>query len=158
MVNASLCQSREDDLQPGLPGRAVEVGSQLASMELDPWPCAAICRLAPRSFRSSPPPGIPSESLVIVAEDLQRDPAGIMNALCNRIGLEHRAEALNWRPGHLEQWDNWKHWHREVAASSSIRPSQTDYAKTVDNDSRLAEYHSHHEPFYLEMRRQRLIA
>ena len=96
--------------------------------------------------------------LVIAAEDLQQDPAGTMNALCSRIGLEHRPDALNWQPGHCEQWDDWKQWHREVAASSGIHPGRTDYAKTVDNDPRLASYYNYHQPFYEEMRRERLTA
>lgn len=94
--------------------------------------------------------------LVISAEDLQQDPAGTMSALCNRIGLAHRADVLTWQPGHFEQWDNWKQWHSEVAGSNGIYEGQTEYARTVDNDSRLGEYYEHHRPFYEEMKRQRL--
>jgi hypothetical protein len=96
--------------------------------------------------------------LVIAAEDLQRRPADIMNALCSRLGLEHRPDALNWQPGDRHQWQNWEPWHREVARSRGIHAGRTDYAKTVDNDSRLDGYYAHHQPFYEEMRRQRLIA
>lgn len=96
--------------------------------------------------------------LVVAAEDLQRDPAGIVNAMCNRIGLERRADALSWQPGHHEQWDNWKEWHRGVADSNRIHSGQTVYAETVDNNSQLAQYYSHHLPFYEEMMGLRLIA
>lgn len=90
---------------------------------------------------------------VIAAEDLQWNPAATMKALCSRVGLEYRADALYWQPGHLDEWDNWKPWHDEVAKSSGIHAGRTHYVETVNNDSRQAGYYRHHQPFYEEMRR-----
>ncbi len=94
---------------------------------------------------------------VIAAEDLQDDPAGLLRALCQRIGVEDRSDALNWPAGQREEWKNWKLWHREVAQSSGIQPGQTDYPDTVDNRSELAGFYRHHRPFFDEMRQHRIV-
>jgi hypothetical protein len=98
------------------------------------------------------------QPLVIDADDLQQDPAGIMETLFRRIGFEHLANAMHWQPGHHEQWDTWKQWHQEVAESDAIHANRTAYAKTVDNEPLLAKYYAHHLPFYQKMLSARISA
>jgi hypothetical protein len=94
---------------------------------------------------------------VIAAEDLQQNPEAVVRALCRRLGVEDRPDALNWQVGQREEWDNWRQWHREVAVSSSIQGGQTNYAETVDNHSKLACFYRHHRPYYDEMQRHRIV-
>jgi hypothetical protein len=94
---------------------------------------------------------------VIAAEDLQQDPGGTLSALCLRLGLDDRPDALRWQAGEREEWHNWPEWHREVAQSTEIRSRRTEYANTVDNHPGLAAFYRRHRPFYDEMRQHRLI-
>lgn len=94
---------------------------------------------------------------VIAAEDLQDDPAGMLSALCQTIGVADRSEALNWQAGEREEWGNWKRWHCEAARSSGIQPGRTDYPDTIDNREDLAVFYGHHRPFYDEMRQHRIV-
>jgi hypothetical protein len=93
---------------------------------------------------------------VIVAEDLQQNPAGLLSAFWQSIGEDDRPEAMTWQAGHREEWDNWGHWHHEVAQSSGIRTGRTEYRDTVDNHAGLSTFFRHHRPFYDEMYRHRI--
>jgi hypothetical protein len=95
--------------------------------------------------------------VVIAAETLQQDPAGVLSALCRRIGIEDRPDAVRWQAGQRPQWDNWHEWHRDVARSRGIHPGRTDYAHTVDNHAGLRALYEHHRPFYEEMHAHRLM-
>ena len=97
------------------------------------------------------PPG------VISAEYLQQDPAGMVSALCHKVGLDDRPEAMTWQAGARNEWHNWAPWHHEVAHSTRIQSRQTNYADTVDNHPGLAAFFRYHRPFYEEMRRHRLL-
>ncbi len=94
---------------------------------------------------------------VIAAEDLQQDPAGMVSALCRKLRLDDRPDALSWQVGEREEWHNWREWHSEVAQSTRIQSSRTDYAATVDNHAGLAAFYRYHQPYYDEMRRHRLV-
>jgi len=94
--------------------------------------------------------------LVIASEDLQRNPEIVLSAICERLEIEQRPDALNWQPGQRDEWTEWKPWHGEVARSSGIHTQKTSYPDTVDNHPRLAELYAHHQPFYEELFKHRV--
>ena len=94
---------------------------------------------------------------VVVAEDLQQNPAGVVRALSDRLAIEDRPDALNWQAGERTEWDNWKQWHSDAAQSSTIQPDRKEYAETVDNHPGLASFYEHHRPFYDEMQQHRIV-
>jgi hypothetical protein len=95
---------------------------------------------------------------VIVAQDLQQDPGGILRALCQRLGIEDRPDALTWQAGERAEWGTWKPWHSEAARASQIQANRKDYEINVDNHAGLAGLYRHHQPFYEEMRRHRIVS
>ncbi|URN14064.1 sulfotransferase family protein [Streptomyces radiopugnans] len=86
--------------------------------------------------------------VVIRAERLLADPAGVVSAYCERVGLPYVPEALNWQPGERAEWRPNRRWHLDVMASSAFRAPEREYAVTVDNDERLRSFHEHHLPYY----------
>lgn len=86
--------------------------------------------------------------VVVSAERLLADPAGVVSAWCGEVGLSYLPEALQWRPEDRAEFRLTRKWHLDTIASSGFRAPQKDYARTVDNDERLRSYLEHHRPFY----------
>ncbi|MDA3648000.1 sulfotransferase family protein [Saccharopolyspora indica] len=93
---------------------------------------------------------------VLDAEDLAAHPEATLAAYCAWAGIEHRPETLSWQPGARPEWERSDRWHRSVANSSGFDARRTEYADTVGNNPRLAEFSAHHLPFYEALREQRL--
>ncbi|MCB9861691.1 MAG: HAD family hydrolase [Phycisphaeraceae bacterium] len=72
---------------------------------------------------------------VVLAKDVLRNPAGMLHALCNSLGVPYSDEMLSWQPGRRETDGVWaKHWYANVEASTGFEP----YAeKHVDVPERL---------------------
>lgn len=94
--------------------------------------------------------------VVVTAEDLQQNPRGIWRALCTRLGLDDRPDALQWQPGQREEWGIWKPWHQTAAQSDGIKTGQTEYVETVANNPQLAAFDRFHRPFYDELYEHRI--
>jgi hypothetical protein len=88
---------------------------------------------------------------VIDAADLLAAPATVVRAYCAAVGLPYLDETLTWSPGARTEWRRTEHWHHDVNASGAFRPSTNTYARTVENDDRLARFRAHHQPFYDRM-------
>jgi hypothetical protein len=69
-----------------------------------------------RGRTGTPPP-------VIVASDVLKDPAGLLEALCDALDVPYLAAMLSWEPGPRETDGVWaKHWYSAVEASTSFHP------------------------------------
>lgn len=86
--------------------------------------------------------------VVIDADALVRDPAAVVSAYCERVGLAARPTSLTWSPGARNEWASTSKWHEDVASSDTFRSDEREHAVTTDNDARLAEYLAYHLPFY----------
>ena len=93
---------------------------------------------------------------VIDADDLQRAPLKIMKSYCTAVGVKFRQESLEWKPTMEPEWDVWKGWHREVAASSGINRGHKRYRHTPRNHPLLRELYESQLPFYKKLRRLRI--
>ena len=80
----------------------------------------------------------PGDLVVIDGDDLRRAPAAVVEDYCRRVGLPPVPGALSWEPGLVSDWQPWEEWHREVAASSGIRPPaderEPEAPRGVDRD------------------------
>lgn len=88
------------------------------------------------------------EPLVISAERLVDEPAAVVSAFCDRVGLPYLPGALQWEPQDRAEWRLTRHWHVDATASSGFRAPEKQYANTVDNNELLRSYDAHHRPFY----------
>lgn len=86
--------------------------------------------------------------VVVSAERLLADPAGVVARYCAETGLPFVPEALQWQPEDRSEFRLTRRWHLDTIASSGFKAPGKEYAATVDNDARLHSYLEHHRPFY----------
>ena len=98
--------------------------------------------------------------IVIEAEAVQEDTIGVMSTLWERIGLPFRREAFEWQADVPEDWKQVGNWHGAVSASAGIRPidageaarKQREFDECAKTAPHLADFLSHHRPFYQKLR------
>jgi hypothetical protein len=93
------------------------------------------------SVTGRPPPVLRSEQLV-------SDPARVVRAWCDAVGLPFLPQALRWPPGERPEWQRHRAWHVDAIASAGIEDRQHRYQATVDNHPQLRSFYEHHLPFY----------
>jgi hypothetical protein len=77
---------------------------------------------------------------VIDGEDLRTDPERVVAAWCAAVGLEHRPDALTWRPGHADDdWRTWRPWVESVARSDGLVADAGSHPPDALEDARLEE-------------------
>ncbi len=77
---------------------------------------------------------------VIDSDVLRTDPQRIIGVWCDRVGLPRRPEALTWAAGMQPQWQLWRSWHANAAASTGFEPpgSVSDPSPPDGSDDSLA--------------------
>ncbi len=85
---------------------------------------------------------------VISAERLVRDPARVIEAYCEAVGLPFLPAALNWAPTDQPEWRRHRKWHTDTIRSTGFFRSEKTYPATVDNSAVLKSFYDHHYPFY----------
>ncbi|CAG8657263.1 11601_t:CDS:2, partial [Ambispora gerdemannii] len=61
-------------------------------------------------------------SLVIDADDLCKDPRGVLVKYCKLIGEEFDESMISWKPGKVENVESWRGWHSEdIPCSTTYR-------------------------------------
>ncbi len=99
------------------------------------------------------------EPPVVRAEDIQRDPRGVVGALWKRIGLDFIADAFSWQAGEMPaDWEQVGAWHARTASHSGISTDRRDDAEIQAEFDALAKetpvlraWLDHHWPYYLEL-------
>jgi hypothetical protein len=75
------------------------------------------------------------EPPIVDARDVLRDPARMLAALCDRLGVAYSSAMLHWPPGPRETDGVWaKHWYASVSNSSGFtpwRPRDTELPEQV---------------------------
>lgn len=91
---------------------------------------------------------------VMFSGDLLDDPAGTMRAYCAAVGIEFKADALEWDSGERSEvsWyaENSSDWHDNLRASTGIQKPTTSYAP-LSETPRLAEFHERCVPLFEEL-------
>ena len=59
---------------------------------------------------------------VIDSDVLRSDPARIISLWCHRVGIEYRPASLHWEPGMRAEWQLWRDWYTNAAASTGFAP------------------------------------
>ncbi len=96
---------------------------------------------------------------VIEADDLASDPAGIIEAWCEAIGLGFDPEALTWEPGMVPQWVHWRDWYKGVADSSGFQaPTDLPEGPPPPPDQRVRTAAAAARPVYDRLTGQRVTA
>jgi hypothetical protein len=57
---------------------------------------------------------------VIDSDALVADPERVVAAWCAQVGIEHRPDSLHWSPGMRPEWQLWRDWYENAAASTGF--------------------------------------
>ena len=101
--------------------------------------------------------------LVIDGDDFQNDPAGIMAAWCEAVGLEFKPETLRWIPEWRPEYDHCKDFYYDVSGSTGIQKNMEAFLyddKVVDaifeDLPMLKMLYEHCLPYYEKLHQYRL--
>jgi len=86
---------------------------------------------------------------VVVAEDLEEDPAGVMEAYADKLEIPYNPYATNWQKSYYNLWDTWKEWHLDVANSTGFhKTDRQKHEDTIKKNPHLNDFYLYHLPFY----------
>ena len=94
--------------------------------------------------------------VVIDSDDLVARPGATMAAYCTAVGLPFIPRALSWEAGERPEWRRSARWHCEASASSGFGRPRRVYTHIARNSDVLARFAAHHQPFYEQLRAERL--
>jgi sulfotransferase family protein len=64
------------------------------------------------------------EAVVVDAMSFSENPAGILAAYCERLGIPFDRGSLSWESREVEEWEMWDEWHDEAQQSTGIKPAE----------------------------------
>jgi len=88
--------------------------------------------------------------VVLDADLLCRDPAGVVEEWCTRMELPFIEEALSWEAGMRDEWDLWGEWHAHTSRATGFTPLRESPPPTPE-EPRLHEAYRAALPIYQEL-------
>ncbi len=94
---------------------------------------------------------------VIDSDDLLDDPAGVVEAYCEAVGIEFIPGALEWEPGERVEvrWYGGT-WHDSLSTSTGLKRHQASHAVSIADDPFLQRMYAACLPHYEAVARHRL--
>jgi len=90
--------------------------------------------------------------IVVVAEDLEEDPSGVLGGYSYELGIPHQPSATQWDQKYFGFWDTWKEWHVDVANSTGFhKTDRKKHEMTVAKHPHLQAYYTYHLPYYNQL-------
>jgi hypothetical protein len=86
--------------------------------------------------------------VVLDADVLCADPAGVVEEWCRRMGLPYLEDALTWEPGMLPEWDLWSSWHASSARSTGFVELREPPPPPTSDEPRLHSAYREALPVY----------
>jgi hypothetical protein len=81
--------------------------------------------------------------VVVEAAALCHDPAPVVSAWCQAMGLPFDPEALSWEPGMRHEWSLWEDWHSSTARHTGFSDLGEPPAPPTPQEPRL--YHAYRQ-------------
>ena len=85
-----------------------------------------------RDVTGSTPPVIDSDAL-------RADPDRVVASWCEQVGIDHRPDSLQWKAGMRPEWQLWRSWYENTAASTGFTPPSPAHLDDEDLPRRIAE-------------------
>jgi hypothetical protein len=86
--------------------------------------------------------------VVLDADPLCQDPAGVVEQWCARMELPYIEEALTWEPGMRDEWDLWGDWHASTSRATGFRQLREAPPPPTPDEPRLHEAYQAAWPIY----------
>ncbi len=104
------------------------------------------------------------DAVIVQAEDIRADTAGIVGALWRAVGLPEADHAFEWQDEKPADWKQVDGWHHDVSASSGIRPitpqevhaQHAQFARLASRQPLAQRYLDYHWPYYKALSAQAL--
>ncbi len=89
------------------------------------------------------------EDVVVVdAMSFSENPAGILAAYCEHLGVPFDPDSLSWESREVEEWERWDGWHEKAQQSTGIqRAERNDPALSRD----LQQVYDYCLPYYYQL-------
>lgn len=78
-----------------------------------------------------------STPTVIDSDELRAEPDRVIADWCRRVGIDHHPESLRWEPGMRPEWQLWRSWYANAAASTGFAPPSPPPASDADLPERV---------------------
>ena len=86
--------------------------------------------------------------VVIDAMSFSENPAGILAAYCERVGIPFERGTLSWESREVEEWEMWDGWHDEAQRSTGIKRAERR-DPTLSRD--LQQIYEYCLPYYYQL-------
>ena len=97
---------------------------------------------------------------LIDSDDLLENPAGIVRAWCEAVGIPFLPDALSWEPGDRSEvsWYDGGSWHANLRNSDGLKPQKRNAVDIHDAPNKVQEIYQVALPHYEYMHQYRLKA
>jgi hypothetical protein len=81
------------------------------------------------------------EDVVVVdAMTFSENPAGVLTAYCEHLGVPFSPDSLSWESRDVRRWDNWEGWHEAAEQSTGIKRAERKDPVLSDKAQEAYEY------------------
>ena len=81
------------------------------------------------------------EDVVVVdAMTFSENPAGVLTAYCEHLGVPFSPDSLSWESRDVRRWDNWEGWHEAAEQSTGIKRAERKDPVLSGNAQKAYEY------------------
>jgi Sulfotransferase domain len=89
------------------------------------------------------------EDVVVVdAMSFSENPAGILDAYCEHLGVPFSPDSLSWKSREMRRWESWDGWHADAQQSTGIKRAER---KDPALSERLQEAYEYCLPYYYQL-------
>jgi Sulfotransferase domain len=89
------------------------------------------------------------EDVVVVdAMSFSENPAGVLTAYCEHLGIPFDPDSLSWQSREVRRWDNWEGWHEDAQQSTGIKRAER---RDPDLPSEVQEAYEYCLPYYYKL-------
>ena len=89
------------------------------------------------------------EDVVVVdAMTFSENPAGVLSAYCEHLGVPFDPGSLSWESREMRRWDNWDGWHEAAQQSTGIKSGR---AQGPRPSAEAQEAYEHCLPYYYKL-------
>lgn len=86
--------------------------------------------------------------VVLEANEMCHDPAGVVSRWCKAMDLPFLEESLTWQPGMRDEWELWEEWHESTARSTGFEELDEPPAPPSPDEPRLLDAYRRALPVY----------
>jgi len=88
------------------------------------------------------------DAVVVDAMSFSENPAGILDAYCEHLGVPFSPDSLSWESREVRRWERWDGWHTDAQQSTGIKRAER---KDPALSEKLQEAYEYCLPYYYKL-------